>query len=127
MPARRPIPQGSVRRPPQRRGWRNLTNDEQAWALTIHCPRCGWASDHFGVLLECHRRFQHWTQQAIAAAVGVTDSCWSQWEVGRRLPTEASLQRIAAVLHLDADETEELAAAAGLRGLRLGRHYRPLL
>lgn len=93
--------------------------------VLVHCPRCGWASEHFGALLEFHRRWQHRTRTDCAAAAGVSLALWSMWESGARLPSEDSLAAIERALRLTADETEELAAAAGLRPLAVTRNYQP--
>lgn len=56
------------------------------------------ALDTFSKRLRAYRKLKSMTQQEFAVSVGVSVAIAGGWERGTRLPTEAELQRINAVL-----------------------------
>ena len=67
----------------------------------------------FGELLRRFRVREGFSQQQLAASVGVSRNAVSAWERGEFLPKYAEkVERIAEVLYLNEEETDQLLAAA---------------
>jgi len=62
------------------------------------------------VLLRKARLSKGWTMQTVADAIGVTNACISNWEMGKSTPRPANLTAVCKTLRVPLRQARELAA-----------------
>ncbi len=67
-------------------------------------PASGATPPEIGERIRVARNARSWTQDQLAAAVGVSRSAVAQWETGRAGQITGNLTRIAAVLDIPVEE-----------------------